>query len=145
MNYTGKDIVEIQQRYNQLWKQIKAKYPKASGGIHFAFKGEFAPVNDSFGNLIRKNHFLFSEGEAKSKAQSLIKAVKDAAEEDIKKILLKAPLNPECRIEVIWSDLDYALIAELQNDPLVDLNLTPKTRASIRIVLGVVGKSEKTI
>lgn len=114
MSYTGKDLVEIQQKYNQKWKQIKAKYPKASGGIHFAFRGEFASVNDSFGNLLRKNHFLFSDSEAKSKAQSLIKAIKDASEEDIKKILLKAPLNPDCRIEVLWSDLDYDLIAELQ-------------------------------
>lgn len=34
------------------------------------------------------------------------------------------------------TDLDYALIAHLQADDLVDRELTPQTRASIRIVLG---------
>lgn len=143
MNYTGQDLVEIQQKYNQIWKQIRAKYPKASGSVNFALNGYFAPINESFGNLFKKNHYLFLDSEYKTKAQNLMKANKDAAEEDFKKLLLKAPLNPECRIEIIWNDLDYDLIAELQVEPLVDLNLTPQTRASIRIVLGVVGSNNK--
>lgn len=36
----------------------------------------------------------------------------------------------------ILGDLEYALIAHLQADDLVDRELTPQTRASIRIVLG---------
>lgn len=139
MSYTGQDLDDIRAKYNLIWKQIKTIYPKASGSIHFAYSGDFAPVNDSFGNLIRKNHSLFLDFEAKKKVQNLIKTVKDASEDDIKKILLKAPLNPDCRIEVIWSELDYDLIRQLQTDPLIDSALTPISRASIRIVLGVVG------
>jgi hypothetical protein len=40
------------------------------------------------------------------------------------------------RVELRFDHLDYALIARLQADELVDRELTPQTRASIRIVLG---------
>ena len=40
------------------------------------------------------------------------------------------------RVEIRFDHLDYALIARLQSDDLVDRELTPQTRASIRIVLG---------
>ena len=142
MQYLARDLTEVQDKYNQLWKQIKAKYPKADGKIHFAYKGEFAPVNDSVGSLLKKNHYLFLDSEYKSKALGVMKANKDASDEDIRKLLLSAPLNPDCRIEVIWGDLDYDLIAELQGEPLVDQELTPKTRASIRIVLGTIGNKK---
>jgi hypothetical protein len=140
MNYLGRDLAEIQKRFNDLWKQIKAKYPKADGKLHLAFKGEFVGLNESFGSIIKNNHYVFAESEAKEKARALFKANKDAPEEEFKKILQNAPLNSHCEISVIWGDLDYDLIAQLQIEPLVDQNLTPKTRASIRIVLGVIGE-----
>lgn len=140
MSNTGQDLNEIKDKYSLVWKQLKAKYPQASGGIHFAFKGEFVPVNDSFSGLLKKNPYVFADSQTKSKAQSLLKTNKDASEEDIKKLLLLAPLNPECRIEVLWNDLDYDLIAQMRVDLLVDLKLTPQTRASIRIVLGTIGE-----
>ena len=142
MYYVGQDLSDIRDKYGQIWKQIKSKYKSASGSIQFNVKGEFVSVNDSFGGVLKKNHFVFLDSDAKKKAQNLLKANKDTPEENIRKLLWGAPLNPECNIVVIWDDLDYELIALLQNDPLVDLNLTPKTRASIRIVLGVIGKKK---
>jgi len=44
--------------------------------------------------------------------------------------------DPECRIELRFTELNYDLIWKLQADDLVDRQLTPQTRASIRIVLG---------
>ncbi|NLW85333.1 MAG: hypothetical protein GXY38_00485 [Planctomycetes bacterium] len=44
----------------------------------------------------------------------------------------------KCQIEIRFSELDYELIWKLQTDELVDRNLTPQTKASIRIVLGTV-------
>lgn len=140
MNYLGRDLADIQKRFNELWKQIKVKYPNADGKLNFAFKGEFVPLNDSFGSIFKNNHYVFADSEAKEEARALLKANKDTPEDEFKKILQNAPLNPRCEISVIWGDLDYDLIAQLQLDPLVDQILTPKTRASIRIVLGVIGE-----
>lgn len=142
MNYKGFELTEIRDKFKQLWKQLKEKYPTADGSIHFSYKGEFAPINDSFVNLIKKNSYLFLDGEPRSSALSLLKTHKDPSEEDFRKILFKAELNPDCRIVVLWDELDYDLIAELQRDALVNQELTPKTRASISIVLGIIGTKE---
>jgi hypothetical protein len=40
------------------------------------------------------------------------------------------------QIELRFGDLDFALVAALQRDLLVDRELTPQTSASIRIVIG---------
>ncbi|MEI7706009.1 MAG: hypothetical protein WCK73_15605 [Deltaproteobacteria bacterium] len=43
---------------------------------------------------------------------------------------------PHVLIELRFETLEYALIAELRQDSLVDRGRTPQTTASIRIVLG---------
>jgi hypothetical protein len=40
------------------------------------------------------------------------------------------------QVEIRFDSLNYELIHVLQTDELVDRQLTPQTRASIRIVLG---------
>ncbi len=42
----------------------------------------------------------------------------------------------KCQVELRFHELNYDLVWQLQADDLVDRNLTPQTRASIRIVLG---------
>jgi len=49
-----------------------------------------------------------------------------------------------CQVELRFTDLNYDLIARLQTDDLVDCELTPQTRASIRIVLGTVATFGRT-
>lgn len=44
------------------------------------------------------------------------------------------------QVELRFHDLDYDLIWKLQSDDLVDRELTLRTRASIRIVLGTVSR-----
>lgn len=44
--------------------------------------------------------------------------------------------RPDALIELRFHDLDYTLLDQLRQDPLIDQTFTPKTRASIRIVLG---------
>lgn len=46
---------------------------------------------------------------------------------------------PEVQIELRFHVLKYALIWALQNNPLIDRELTSQTKASIRIVLGTLG------
>lgn len=42
------------------------------------------------------------------------------------------------RLELRFKDLDYDLVWKLQNDDMVNRDLTPRTKASIRIVLGTI-------
>lgn len=48
-----------------------------------------------------------------------------------------------CQIEIRFKNLNYDLIWKLQTDELVDRNLTPQTKASIRIVLGTLAQFER--
>ncbi len=52
--------------------------------------------------------------------------------------------DENCRVEIRFHDPDYDLIAKLQTDDLVDRQLTPQTRASIRIVLGTLAQFDET-
>ncbi|MBC7753693.1 MAG: hypothetical protein H7Z71_05615 [Moraxellaceae bacterium] len=142
--YLGAELYEIQKKYNEVWKLLRQKYPKASGRVKFGSGGNFADINGSFTMLIKDNPEVFLDSEQKKKAKSLLMTNKDSSEEEIKKILFKAPLNPECEIAIIWDDLDYDLIAAFQTDELVDQKRTMQTRASIKIVLGVIGTNKGT-
>lgn len=139
MSKTINDLPSIAEHYKQVWSSIRKKYPQARGEIKFAFQGEFVNIGASVLEILKNNHFVVMDGEQKSRALSQIKTQKDLSDVEVKKILGASELNPDCRIEIIWTDLDYDLIAELQKDPLVDQTLTPQTRASIRIVLGKIG------
>jgi len=45
-----------------------------------------------------------------------------------------------CQVEIRFNDLKYDLVWKLQVDDLVNHNLTPQTKASIRIVLGTISQ-----
>jgi hypothetical protein len=51
----------------------------------------------------------------------------------------------KCQVEIRFNRLNYDLIWKLQVDDLVDRNLTPQTKASIRIVLGTLAQFERTL
>jgi hypothetical protein len=51
----------------------------------------------------------------------------------------------ECQVEIRFNRLNYELIWKLQVDDLVCRNLTPQTKASIRIVLGTLAQFKSTI
>jgi hypothetical protein len=51
---------------------------------------------------------------------------------------------PEVQVEIRFHVLRYALVGVLQINPLVDRELTPQTKASIRIILGTLGHLSRT-
>ena len=53
--------------------------------------------------------------------------------------------DDKCQIEIRFHTLNYDLVWKLQaDDELIDRNLTPQTRASIRIVLGTLAHFDET-
>ena len=53
--------------------------------------------------------------------------------------------DENCQVEIRFNHLGYELIWKLQADDLVDRNLTSRTKAFIRIVLGTLAHFARTI
>ena len=71
----------------------------------------------------------------RSKIDTLPASEKMRVNEDLAKIGRLFKFDDQSQVELRFSELDYKLIWQLQTDELVDRQLTPQTRASIRIVL----------
>ena len=52
--------------------------------------------------------------------------------------------DEKCQVEIRFNDLKYDLVWKLQVDDLIDRNLTPQTKASIRIALGTLAQFGRT-
>ena len=80
--------------------------------------------------LLSEKRRLESAGASEKAIQPVIKALA-ARGRDLRFL-------PEAQVEIRFHVLEYALVWALQSDPLIDRELTPQTKASIRIVLGTV-------
>jgi len=60
--------------------------------------------------------------------------------EKLDQLALRLRYDAQCQIEIRFSKLDYDLVWKLQVDDLVDRNLTVKSKASIRIILGTLSQ-----
>jgi hypothetical protein len=58
-------------------------------------------------------------------------------------LVSKLKYDEKCQVEIRFNDLKFDLVWKLQADDLVDHNLTPQTKASIRIVLGTISQLEQ--
>ena len=56
--------------------------------------------------------------------------------EQLYQLVSKLKYHGQCQVELRFNRLDYDLIWKLQVDELVDRDLSPQNKASIRIVLG---------
>ena len=74
----------------------------------------------------------------RSKIDSLPASEKMRVNEELANIGRRFEFEGQCQVELRFSELNYKLIWQLQTDELVDRELTPQTKASIRIVLGTV-------
>jgi len=54
----------------------------------------------------------------------------------LNQLVHKLKYDEKCQIEIRFLDLKYDLVWKLQADDLIDRNLTPQTKASIRICSG---------
>jgi len=63
----------------------------------------------------------------------------------LNQLVHKLKYDEKCQIEIRFLDLKYDLVWKLQADDLIDRNLTPQTKASIRIVLGTLAQLKTNI
>lgn len=82
---------------------------------------------DIYQELSRRNRDL---------KNNFLKALADQCRQRLDSLLANIEILESTQLQLRFGQLDYELIRELQTDPLVDQALTPKSGASIKIVLG---------
>lgn len=124
---------------------IRKKHPSLKGYLVLAIPGEQTGIDSSAKEILGDLPALLVDDAAKADFQKHLKSppAKDAVDKAKKEwdrqceeLIAELKYNGGARVELRFGNLDYALIAHLQADDLVDRELTPQTRASIRIVLG---------
>lgn len=124
---------------------VRKKYPSLKGYLVLATPGKQTGIDSSAKEILGYVPALIVDDSAKAAFEKHLKSPppKDAGEKAKKdwdkrseELVSELKFNGGVRVELRFGNLDYALIADLQADDLVDRELTPQTRASIRIVLG---------
>jgi hypothetical protein len=132
------------------FSHIKAKYPNLKAYLVFANPPAQTEINSSPEQILTDFPDMVADCESKQHCQTLqtrYKAIKDQPglsdeaviiRNHIAKLTKDFTYHTTPRIELRFVNLPYETIWKLQTDDLVDRNLTPQTRASIRIILGTV-------
>jgi hypothetical protein len=124
---------------------LKAKHPTLKSYLVLAIPGKQTGNGSGAREILDDLPVLIVDDAAKAAFRQHLKSPppKDAGEKAKKEwddrceeLVADLNYNGGVRVELRFDHLDYALIARLQYDELVDRELTPQTRASIRIVLG---------
>jgi hypothetical protein len=124
---------------------LKAKHPTLKGYLVLAIPGKQTGIGSSAKEILGDLPTLVVDDAARAAFQQHLNSPppKDAGEKAKKEwegryeeLAAELKYNGGVAIELRFDHLDYTLIARLQCDELVDRELTPQTKASIRIVLG---------
>lgn len=125
--------------------RIRAKYPQLKGYLVLSIPGKQTGISSSAREILNDLPALVVDDAAKARILHHLKTPppKDAGEaakkqwdEQFEELVRELSYDGGVRVELRFNSLDYDLIHQLQSDGLVDRDLTPQTRASIRIVLG---------
>jgi len=124
---------------------IRKKYPDFKGYLVLCIPGKQTGIGSSVQEILKELPALIVNGPTKSSLQDHIKkppekegseAAKKQWQEKFDELARDLNYDGSVRAEIRFDNLNYELISQLQSDELVDRELTPQTRASIRIVLG---------
>lgn len=127
------------------FSQLREKHPSLKGYLVLAIPGKQTGIGSSASEINDYLPALLVDGAAKDAFQEHLKSpptkdaserVKKAWDEQYRELASELHYDSGVRVEIRFDNLDYELIWQLQADDLVDRELTPQTRASIRIVLG---------
>ncbi len=152
------ELEKVDQAAKKIFGELKKKHPELKGFLVLNSIDGQCELSSDPAWIVEKFPAAIIESKQKDKATNLMgiviglqnalkkqdakrKQINEEINENLRKIRELAKdleIYPTVTIEVRLEDLNYALLDLLRVDPLVDQNLTPQTRASIRIVLGAV-------
>lgn len=130
-------------------KELKAKYPGLQAEVVISsVRGEVA-IDASVESIGRTFPAALMDGEEKETVLRIVRARPPQkvswviVAEWLKELMAAAVhlrFDGSIQVELRFLVLDYELVEKLQVDPLVDGARTPRSRASIRIVLGTLAE-----
>ena len=139
------------ERAQERFSQIKGKYPELKAYLVFFLPLGQVDIEAPRKQILSDFPEMVVNNKAKNDGLSLISEIKKAEKQEKgseterlnKQFDLLVPqirYDDNVRVEIRFKDLKFKYVWALQADELVDRDLTPQTKASIRIVLGTVGK-----
>lgn len=132
----------------QQFSQLREKHPALKAYLVISLRGEQVSIDSLLEEMVKEFPRLLRDGVPKSRMLKFMEVQKpdkptDAEvkewKEQFESLSELLEFEGSVQAEIRFNQLDYDLIAKLQADELIDQDLTPQTRASIRIVLGTLG------
>jgi len=124
---------------------LRKKYPIINGYLVLSLPSGQTGLDSSPAQILKEFPAVVVDDAAKTSALNLQSSLTDEntsseverrSKEKLDQVATLLNFDEKCQVEIRFNDLNYDLIWKLQLDELVDRNLTPQTKASIRIVLG---------
>ena len=140
------------------FEQISEKHPELKGrlptgapvaSLVWSLPGGQTEIDSSPMQILTKFPAMVVESATKTSALNLLslqsKALSgaeavQAIKQQLNTLLPQFDFDEKCQVEIRFNELRFDLIWRLQTDDLVDRDLTPQTKASIRIVLGTLAQ-----
>lgn len=131
---------------------IRKKYPDLKAYLVLSLPGGQAKIDSSPKELLREFPAMIVDDGAKTNALDLVSRLETLERQastgpeterllkQLDELVPRLRYDEKCQVEIRFNDLNYDLIWKLQVDDLIDRDLTPQTKASIRIVLGTVSR-----
>jgi hypothetical protein len=135
---------------------IRKKYPELKAYLVLSLPGGQTGIDSSPAQILKEFPAMVVDDSNKNTAldfQSSLELLEwkdkksleiERLKEQLDQLAHQLNYDEKCQVEIRFNDLKYDLIWKLQADDLVDRNLTPQTKASIRIVLGTLAQFERT-
>ncbi len=126
---------------------VRKKYPDLKAYLVLSLKGQQTGIGSSPKEIFRDFPDLIIDDSTKAALREFLKTPEPKDASDAEKKRLKEKLESlvqelkydgRGQVELRFGSMNYEQLWQLQTDDLVDRELTPRTKASIRIVLGTV-------
>lgn len=146
-------VVAAKRRFAQIHEkhpELKVRLPTGApvAILVLSVPGGQAEIDSAPMQILTKFPAMVVESAAKTSALKLL-SLKSAApaspeaaqiKQQLSTLLAQLDFDEKCQVEIRFNELRFDLVWKLQTDELVDRDLTPQTKASIRIVLGTLAQ-----
>ena len=143
------DLSAVELRAKAILGQLKLKYPALDGYLVYSSRIGQTNLGQKTRQMLAEfpEMFIGSAGKTRSlklmaDLKQLEREKKDTAQvtDQLARALNELEIDSTVQIEIRFGQLNYDLVWQLQVDDLVDQTLTDRSKSSIRIVLGTIGR-----
>ena len=122
---------------------IRKQYAELKPYMVLSLPGGQTGIDSAPGQILAEFPGMVVDGPVKATALKLLDELESeqtgTLKDELKALCGRLEFVDKCQVELRFGELKYESIWRLQSDERVDRQLTPQTKASIRIVLGTLG------